>query len=99
VIAQTLCKKKGGGRAAAMEVLIANHAISNLIREAKTFQIGSIMQTGRKIGMVTMNDALLDLVSAGTVEPEEALNNAPERSEFAKLLQARNIPFDDPDAD
>ena len=99
VIAQTLCKKKGGGRAAAMEVLIVNHAVSNLIREAKTFQIGSIMQTGRKIGMVTLNDALLGLVVGETVAPEEALNNAPDRAEFAKLLRARNIPFDDPEED
>jgi twitching motility protein PilT len=47
VVAQTLCKKKGGGRVAALEVLIANSAISNLIREGKTFQIPSIMQTGK----------------------------------------------------
>ncbi|MDJ0847958.1 MAG: type IV pilus twitching motility protein PilT [Myxococcota bacterium] len=97
VIAQTLCKKKGGGRAAAMEVLIANHAVSNLIREGKTFQIGSIMQTGRKLGMVTLNDALLDLVVDGRVDPEEALNNAPERAEFTKLLQLKKIPVKNPE--
>src|SRR5690606_4990698 len=51
VIAQTLCKKKGGGRAAAQEVLICNSAVSNLIREGKTFQVPSIMQTGRNLGM------------------------------------------------
>ncbi len=54
VIAQTLCKKIGGGRVAALEVLIANGAISNLIREGKTFQIGSMMQVGRAQGMVTL---------------------------------------------
>ncbi len=97
VIAQTLCKKKGGGRAAAMEVLIVNHAVSNLIREAKTFQIGSIMQTGRKLGMVTLGDALLELVADGRVDPEEALNNAPDRAEFAKLLQLKKIPFRNPE--
>src|SRR6202011_6117737 len=54
VVAQTLCKKVGGGRAAAMEILIINSAISNLIREGKTFQIPSIMQTQRGAGMVTL---------------------------------------------
>src|SRR5438270_18035 len=58
VIAQTLVKKIGGGRAAAQEVLLVNSAVSNLIREGKTFQIPSIMQTQRNAGMVTLNDAL-----------------------------------------
>ncbi len=99
VIAQTLCKKKGGGRAAAMEVLIVNHAVSNLIREGKTFQIGSIMQTGRKLGMVTLNDALLELVVAGKVDSDEALNNAPDRAEFTKLLQLKKIPVQNPETE
>ncbi len=63
VIAQTLCRKIGGGRIAALEVLIVTSAISNLIREAKTFQIPSMMQVGKAIGMVTLNDALMDLVT------------------------------------
>ena len=58
VIAQTLCKKIGGGRVAAREILLSIPAVSNLIREGKTFQIPSIMQTNRKVGMVTLNDAL-----------------------------------------
>src|SRR6185437_3204965 len=57
VIAQTLCKKIGGGRAAALEVLIATPGIANLIREGKTFQLPSLMQTGKNQGMVTLNDA------------------------------------------
>src|SRR5207247_1524319 len=60
VIAQTLCKKIGGGRAAALEVLIVTPAMSNLIREAKTFQIPSMMQVGKAVGMVSLNDALFD---------------------------------------
>jgi twitching motility protein PilT len=91
VIAQTLCKKKGGGRLAALEVLIVNSAVSNLIREGKTFQIPSIMQTGRKLGMVTLNESLMELVTKGLVEPEEACAKAVDRAEFAKLLAARNI--------
>src|SRR5207253_3956723 len=72
VIAQTLCRKAGGGRVAALEVLIATQAIANLIREGKTFQIPSMMQVGRGAGMVTLNDALLDLVSRRLIAPEEA---------------------------
>ena len=62
VIAQTLCRKTGGGRVAELEVLITNTAIANLIREGKTFQIPSMMQVGRGIGMVMLNDALVGLV-------------------------------------
>src|SRR5262245_20648397 len=71
VIAQTLCKKIGGGRVAALEVLIVTSAVSNLIREAKTFQIPSIMQVGKSVGMVTLNDALMELVTKKLVAPEE----------------------------
>jgi twitching motility protein PilT len=91
VIAQTLCKKTVGGRLAALEVLIVNAAVSNLIREGKTFQIGSIMQTGRKLGMVTLNDALAELVEKKLVDPEEAHSKAVDRSEFAKVLSAKGI--------
>ena len=76
VIAQTLCKRIGGGRVAALEVLMVNAAVSNLIREGKTFQIQSIMQTGKKLGMVTLNDALLDLVRRKLVEPAEGYRKA-----------------------
>jgi twitching motility protein PilT len=89
VIAQTLCRKVGGGRVAAREVLITLPAISNLIREGKTFQIPSIMQTNRKAGMVTLNDALMELVDAGLVEPKEAYMKAVEKSGFAAALKAR----------
>jgi twitching motility protein PilT len=54
-----LCKKKGGGRVAAYEVLIGTSAVANLIREGKTVQLKSVMQTGRNLGMQTMNDHLL----------------------------------------
>src|SRR4029434_5501578 len=67
VITQVLCKKKGGGRVAAYEVLILTPAIRNLIREGKTFQIQSLMQTGKGAGMVCLNDSLLDLVQRGLI--------------------------------
>ena len=89
VIAQTLCKKIGGGRVAAREVLLSIPAVSNLIREGKTFQIPSIMQTNRKGGMVTLNDALLELVDAKLVEPKEAYMKAVEKAGFAAALKAK----------
>jgi twitching motility protein PilT len=89
VIAQTLCKKKGGGRVAAREVLLSIPAVSNLIREGKTFQIPSIMQTNKRAGMVTLNDSLLELVDQGLVEPEEAYLKSVDRSGFASMLKAK----------
>ncbi len=89
VISQTLCRKIGGGRAAAREILISIPAISNLIREGKTFQIPSIVQTNRKAGMVTLNDALMELVDGKVVEPKEAYIKAVEKSGFAAALKAK----------
>jgi twitching motility protein PilT len=89
VIAQTLCKKIGGGRVAAREVLLTIPAVSNLIREGKTFQIPSVMQTNRRAGMVTLNDALLELVDAKQVEPKEAYMKAVEKAGFAAALKAK----------
>ncbi len=91
VIAQNLCRKIGGGRAAALEVLLINSAISNLIREGKTFQIPSMMQVGRAQGMVALNDALMDLVSKKLVEPEEAYLKAVDKAAFEGLLKRANI--------
>lgn len=87
VIAQTLCKKIGGGRAAALEVLLVNPAISNLIREGKTFQIPSMMQIGKAAGMTTLNDALADLVKKNVVTAEEALSKAVDKAGLEALLK------------
>jgi len=89
VIAQTLCKKVGGGRVAAREILLSIPAVSNLIREGKTFQIPSVMQTNRKAGMVTLNDALMELVDGKLVEPKEAYMKAVEKAGFAAALKAK----------
>jgi twitching motility protein PilT len=86
VVAQTLLKKKGGGRIAALEILIVTSAIANMIREGKTFQINSIMQTGKGLGMQTLGDAMLDLVKAGLVEPDEAYDRHPHKKEFGSTL-------------
>jgi hypothetical protein len=74
VISQALLKKKSGqGRVAAYEIMVVNHAISNLIREGKTFQIPSIIQTSRKDGMVLMTQHMKELVEKGIVAEEEIL--------------------------
>ena len=86
VIAQTLLPKKGGGRVAALEVLIVTPAISNLIREGKTFQIPSAMQTGKNLGMVMLNDALFAHVQSGAVEPRDAYIKAVDKTNFETLL-------------
>jgi twitching motility protein PilT len=91
VISQTLCKKIGGGRVAAREILLTTPAISNLIREAKTFQIPSIMQTSKKIGMVTLNDALLELVEKKLIEPDEAYVKSVEKSGLSASLKAKGF--------
>ena len=87
VIAQTLCRKIGGGRVAALEVLIVTGAVSNLIRESKTFQIPSIMQVNKAHGMVSLNDALLELVTKKLVEPAEAYSKAIDKSGFETSLK------------
>ena len=94
VISQTLCKKVGGGRVAAREILLTNPAISNLIREGKTFQIPSIMQTSRRLGMVTLNDALLELVDSGQVEPKEAYTKAVDKPGILAALKNRGKEVD-----
>jgi twitching motility protein PilT len=72
---------------AALEVLLTTPAISNLIREGKTFQIPSIMQTSKKLGMVPLSDALMDLVNRGLVEPKEAYTKAVDKLNFANALK------------
>ena len=101
VISQTLCKKIGGGRVAAREVLLSIPSIANLIREGKTFQIASVIQTSKRLGMVTLNDALIDLVDAGQVEAKEAYMKANDKQGFAHMLRNRNmeVSFLDPTAE
>lgn len=87
VVSQTLCKKKGGGRIAALEILICTSAIANMIREKKTHQIPSLMQTQRASGMKTLHDALIELVKSGVVAAEEAYDKSTDRSAMLKDLK------------
>jgi twitching motility protein PilT len=93
VISQTLCKKLGGGRAAAQEVLIVTPAVSNMIREGKTHQLYGVMQTGRQYGMQTLNDALCELIKAGKIDSREAWFRAVQKGEMRATMQQLGIPL------
>jgi twitching motility protein PilT len=98
VVSQTLCKRIGGGRAAAYEILVCNSAVSNLIREKKIFQIYSIMQTSKQQGMQTLNDSLLNLVKNKVVEIKEAYGMAVNKTEFGAQLAREGLKFGGPEA-
>ena len=89
VVSQTLCKRIQGGRVAAREILLTTPAISNLIREGKTFQIPSIIQTSKQIGMVTLNDALLELVEKKEISPDEAYVKSVEKTGLVASFKAK----------
>ena len=94
VISQTLVKKIGGGRAAALETLFVTPPVAANIREGKTYQIASVMQTSARQGMVLLNDALLKLVKSRQVEPREAYIKAVDKEDFVRKLQTENIRLD-----
>jgi twitching motility protein PilT len=89
VISQTLCKRLAGGRVAAREILLSTPAISNLIREGKTFQIPSIIQTSKQLGMVTLNDALLELVEKKEISADEAYIRSVEKAGLVASLKSK----------
>ncbi len=87
VLSQALLPRIGGGRVAAFEVMIANTAVRNLIREAKTFELPSVMQLGTMDGMETLDQALSSLVRAGTVSREEAIMKSSNPERLRKSLE------------
>jgi twitching motility protein PilT len=87
VVAQNLLKKKGGGRVAALEILLITSAMSSLIRDGKTYQIPSQMSIGKKLGMQTLNDSLIELVKKDIVAPEEAYIKAVDKDDFVKRVK------------
>ena len=91
VISQMLCKKIGGGRVPVLEVLIGTPPVANLIREAKIFQIPSIMQTGKRYGMCLMNESFTDLVKRKIVEPQEAYAKAADKPNLLSMYKKNNI--------
>jgi len=88
VITQVLVKKKGGGRIPAFEILISTAAIRNLIREGKTHQINSLIQTGHKSGMILLNQSLAQLVKSNVVSTDDALSVSPDRTQLRSLIGA-----------
>jgi len=88
VIAQVLFKRVDRkGRVVALEILIANPAVRNLIREAKTHQIPSMIQTGKKYGMILLDDSIMELFSKGQISAEEAYAKANDKGRFRPLLK------------
>jgi len=91
VVSQMLCKKIGGGRVPVLEVLIVTPSVSNLIREAKIFQIPSIMQTGKKYGMCLMNESFVDLAKKKVIEPSEAYAKAVDKTGLLAMFKKAGI--------
>jgi twitching motility protein PilT len=91
VIAQTMCRRAGGGRVAAFEVLLVTSAIANLIREGKTFQVPSMIQASRAQGMISQGDALMELVTSQAVAAEEAYAKAVDKAGFEELLMRAGV--------
>ena len=94
VIAQTLFKRiDRKGRIVALEILIANPAVRNLIREGKTHQIPSMIQTGKKYGMILLDDYIMELYQSGKISSDEAYAKANEKAKFRPLLKAPPTDF------
>ncbi len=86
VICQSLCKKVGGGRIAAYEIMVNTSSIGSLIRDNKTFRIPSDIQTGAHLGMITMDTHLMSLVNRELIEPDEAYEKAQEPNVMKEKL-------------
>jgi len=96
VIAQNLFKRiDKKGRCAAQEILIATPAVRNLVRENKTYQINSAMQTGKKYGMQLLDDAIMMLLEKGWIAAEEAYMKANEKAKFRPFLKTPPSDFTD----
>jgi len=94
VIAQVLFKRiDKKGRCVALEILIASPAVRNLIREAKTYQIPSMVQTGKKYGMQLLDDAIMDLFNKGWIGADEAYAKANDKSRFRPMLKSPPTDF------
>jgi twitching motility protein PilT len=91
VIAQNLFKRAAGGRIAVQEILIVHSAVSNLIREAKTFQIPSIMQTGKKYGMQMLDDVILEYVKEEIITPVEGYSKCIDKEMMVQNYKKNDI--------
>ncbi len=88
IVAQNLFKRiDKKGRVAALEILIATPAVRNLIRENKIFQINSMIETGKKYGMQSLDDAIMKLLQQGIIDAEQAYNKAVNKAKFREFLR------------
>ncbi len=88
VVAQTLCRRSDKpGRCVALEVMVCTPAIGNLIRDSKTFQILSSIQTGKNLGMQSLDDAIQALLTKKWISPDEAYDKCSDKNRFAPLLK------------
>ena len=94
VIAQVLCKKKGGGRVAAHEILLSASAVANLIRDGKTFQLPSVIQTNKRMGMISLNDSLIELVEKNIIEASEAYLKSADKEGLVAQFKNSGIRLD-----
>ncbi len=96
VVSQTLFKRVDiKGRVAALEILICTPAVRNLIRDAKTYQIPSTMQTGKKYGMQTLDDAIMEILQKGMISPDDAYTNSIDKTKFLPFLRKAPTDFTD----
>ena len=87
VVSQTLFKRKDvKGRVAALEILIATPAVRNLIRDGKTFQIPTVLQTGKKYGMQSLDDAIMELLENGMISADHAYLHSLDKQRFRQFL-------------
>ncbi|GIX48243.1 MAG: twitching motility protein PilT [Candidatus Tectimicrobiota bacterium] len=84
---QLLLRADGQGRLPAVEILIGTPAVANLIRDGKTYQIPSVIQTGRREGMQTMDQAILELLRQKRITPQEAYRKAVDKETYQQYLQ------------
>ena len=91
VVAQVLLRKVGGGRVAARELLLNTPPVANLIAEGRIAQIPLALDSGRKHGMVPLNDALVGFVQSGIVDAREAYRKAYERQAFLSVLRREGL--------
>jgi twitching motility protein PilT len=87
VVAQTLLRKKGGGRLAALEILAISPAVANLIREGKTVQLTGVMQINKGMGMQLLNDELAQLIETGKVDMDEAVAAAVDKDDLSRRFR------------
>jgi twitching motility protein PilT len=97
VVAQNLLKRKGGGRVAALEVLVVTAPVTSLIRESKVQQIMSIMQTSKKDGMTLLNAELARFVKEDLVDPAEAYRKAVDKDDLMRQFESLGLSFQRPE--